>query len=65
MKVQIFSKVQTQKVIRDLRKAGYEVERKTNGYECHLDGALIFAAMVGSRGYLVRYDERLLTKGEK
>ena len=62
MVTQIFAKQQTQRVIKDLRAAGYTVEKKQSGiYECHLDGELIFAAMPGSRGYLVRYDQRLLT----
>jgi hypothetical protein len=61
----VFSKPQTQQVIKDLRAAGYNVNQKSQGfYECHLDGNLIFAAMVGNRGYLVRYDAKLLTPQE-
>lgn len=66
----IFSKPQTQAVIKDLRKAGYTVTKDNSGmYECKLDdippfggGELLFAAMPGHRGYLVRYDARLLTE---
>jgi hypothetical protein len=62
MTTRIFSKLKTQKVIRDLRKADYVVEKTSSGiYECKLDDELIFAAMPGHRGYLVRFDPRLLT----
>lgn len=70
MITKVFSKQLTQQVIRDLRKAGYEVIKGTGGmYECKLDDArhkqgVIFAAMPGHNGYLVRYDERLLTEAK-
>lgn len=63
MAVKIFSKPQTQQVVKDLRAAGYPVKKISDGhYRLALkNGDTLFEALIGSRGYLVRYDERLLT----
>lgn len=61
MTTKVFTKRHTQQVIRDMRGAGYTVSKIAGGYESNLDGELIFKAMVGPYGYLVRYDDALLT----
>lgn len=62
MTTKLFSKPQTQQVIKNLRRSGYIVEKTPSGiYECKLFNELLFAAMPGTRGYLVRYDPQLLT----
>lgn len=61
MVTKVFSKPQTQQVIKDMRSAGYTVDKLDGGYECKLYGNLIFKAMIGNRGYLIRYDAQLLT----
>lgn len=62
MTTKLFTKPQTQQVIKDLRSAGYEVTKDKFGkYDCQTDsGKKLFVAMPGSRGYLVRYDSQLL-----
>lgn len=62
MKTQLFTKVQTQEVLKDLRKAGYDVKKENDMYKVYLDDELVFQAMIGHRAYLVRYNERLLTE---
>lgn len=58
MLARIWDKRHTQSVISFLRKdMGQTVTKDAHGmYECKIDGELVFAAMPGSRGYLVRYD---------
>jgi hypothetical protein len=65
-KTQLFSKKQTQRVIRDLKHEGYTVKKDSGGlynvYVSNLPGdKRVLVAMPGTRGYLVRYDEELLT----
>ncbi len=60
MTTKLFSKKQTQQVVKDLRHAGYNVKRIPSGYACVFEKEVIFKAMIGSRGYLVRYNDRLL-----
>lgn len=58
----VWTKPQTQNAIKALRKAGLPVNKTNdgNGYELiHPKAGLLFKAMNGSNGYLVRYDERL------
>lgn len=66
MAARIWSKPATQGFIKRLRDAGYQVYGNTStGYESFdLDGKLIFKAIPGSRGYLVRYDEKVFPSKE-
>lgn len=59
MIVRTWSKVHTQQAIKVLRTEGYLVFKSEFGYECVLNGELLFQAMVGNSGYLVRYNENL------
>jgi hypothetical protein len=61
MITRIWTKQQTQKTIKALRLAGYAVNKVPNGYESTLDDNLIFKAMIGTRGYLIRYDANLFS----
>ena len=63
MTTRIWTKTETQTTIRALRHAGYHV-RKHYGYiymtdEKDADGQCVFTAMLGRRGYLVRYNPDL------
>lgn len=64
-KSQIFSKKQTQRVLKDLKHEGYTVKKESGMYSVYVSNLLgdkrVFVAMPGTRGYLVRYDEELLT----
>lgn len=66
MTTKLFTKPQLQQVLRDLRKAGYTVTLENGKYEVFIDGGVndtpVLVALNGSRGYLVRYDARLLTE---
>jgi len=55
----IWTKKQTQDTIKTLRNANLTVEKINSGYECKVNDKLVFKAMIGSNGYLVRYDENL------
>ena len=59
MIVRIWTKAQTQTTIKALRTAGYIVEKLNAGYECKLDNEVIFKAMIGTNGYLIRYKDGL------
>lgn len=66
MVTRLFSKKQTQAVLKDLKHAGYIVNKEQGRYLVYIDehsnsGLPVFSAYIGTRGYLVRYDERLLT----
>lgn len=63
MTTKLLSKVQTQTLIRDLRTAGYPVLNKGNGHYrlAFKSGEVLFEALIGTRGYLVRYDSELIT----
>lgn len=66
MTTKLFTKTQLQQVLRDLRKAGYIVTLENNKYEVFIDGGIndtpVLVALRGNRGFLVRYDARLLTE---
>lgn len=62
MTTRIWTKKQTQQTIRDLRTAGYDVQKKRDGYICNLGDLFIFQAMNGTNGYLVRYHEGLFSE---
>ncbi len=59
--VRIWSKPETQAFIKRLRSAGYEVAKGNFGYRLTINGVALFTAMPGSRGYLCRIDNRLVS----
>ena len=61
MIARMWTKKETQKILTGLRRAGYTVAKDEYGFYrgFDLDGGQIFAAMPGTRGYLVRYDLEL------
>lgn len=61
MTSRVWTKKQTQATIKDFRNNGYTVVRRSEGwYQCHVDGVLVFNALIGSNGtYLVRYETEL------
>ena len=68
--VRVWSKRQTQQTIRDMRRAGYNVGKLSDGFYKILDdngdvwsrdGVDLFCAMVGTRGYLVSYHPELFS----
>jgi hypothetical protein len=62
MKSELWAKRMTQSMLKEFRKAGYQVDKLGAGYQIIHEGQLIFKAMVGGNAYLVRYDKRLLTE---
>lgn len=62
MTVQHWRKADTQRTLRELRKAGFMVTKTTyGGYEAYDTDPeeLVLRAMPGRYGYLVRYEPRL------
>lgn len=60
MIAKIWTKPQTQEIVKVLRKAGAPIEKINGGYQLlGRDGALLFKAMIGHNGYLVRHHEKL------
>mgnify|MGYP003632724465 CR=1 FL=1 len=57
----LISKPNTQAMIKALRSAGLTVDKLSAGYECKQGDTLLFKAMNGSRGYLVRMQPNLFT----
>ena len=55
----IWTKTQTQTTIKALRVAGYNVVKIDSGYSLTINNEILFKAMLGSNGYLVRYNENL------
>ena len=55
----IWTKKLTQITIKQLRDAGLTVTKLDAGYECKINDELVFKAMIGTSGYLVRYNENL------
>lgn len=55
----LWSKSHTQSAIKALRVEGFVVTKIDEGYECFIDGNLIFRAMLSNTSYLVRYNENL------
>jgi hypothetical protein len=51
----VWTKPQTQNTIKVLRESGLNVVKLNSGYECKVNDQLIFKAMQGHNGYLVRY----------
>lgn len=62
MKSELWTKRMTQSMLKEFRKAGYQVDKLGAGYQIIHEGIIIFKAMIGGNAYLVRYDERLLTE---
>ena len=64
----MMNKKDTQTLLKNIRTAGYEVTKKnTNGpvtYEVNIGDQNIFRAMIGFRGYLIRYQEGFITPKE-
>ena len=63
MQTNVWNKKYTQTVIKALRQSGYEVVKSNSGYTCERGSTLIFKAMKGVNGYLVRYNENVITNG--
>lgn len=59
MIVRVLPKRDVQKRIKALRDAGLTVNKKGPIYECRLDDMMLFTAMNGRNGYLVRMREDL------
>jgi len=55
----IWTKKQTQATIKDLRQAGLPVTKLSSGYEAKVGTEIVFKAMIGTNGYLVRHHEEL------
>lgn len=55
----VWTKQQTQATIKDLRKLGLPVTKISSGYEGKVGDTLVFKAMIGTNGYLVRYRPEL------
>lgn len=70
MTSKVWSKKQTQKTIRALRNAGYDVVKQSDGhYKCDIKNdkgktVHIFTALIGHNGYLVRYHPDLFSESE-
>ena len=62
MKALVLSKPKTQKLLKDIRSNGYVVEKIANGYKVEEEGSILFQAMNGTSGYLIRYEEGFITK---
>ena len=68
MKTIVLSKPETQRLIKNIRSTGLKVEKIPNGYKCQAklkstgEYDLLFQAMTGRNGYLIRYQEEFLTK---
>jgi hypothetical protein len=59
MTTRLWTKMQTQQTVKALRQAGYVVNRTNDMYKCELDGENVFTAMLGYKGYMVRYNPKL------
>jgi hypothetical protein len=62
MTSKIWTKKVTQQFIKTLRDAGLTVDKIDSGYQCKLNEEVIFKAMIGHAGYLVRYEEQVITE---
>lgn len=64
--VKLFAKPTLQKLLRDMRKAGYTVNQPSPGmYKAFInadDKYPVLTALNGSRGYLVTYTTSLITE---
>ena len=68
MSVHMWTKKETQQTIKELRKAGYIIEKPNGIYKIMykgkpwmIDGKPLFSAMIGMGGYLVNFHERLMS----
>ena len=69
MSVHMWTKKETQQTIKELRKLGYIIEKPNGIYKIMnkkgepwmIDGKPLFSAMVGMRGYLVKFHEKLMS----
>lgn len=61
MDIRHWQKTDTQRTLRELRKAGFLVEKTPGGYKAYDTDPkeLVLTALVGRQGYLVRYARRL------
>ncbi len=57
MVTELFRKPVLQKALRDMRKAGFDVQKQTYGYKVVDGNELILIASLGPEGYLTRYRE--------
>ena len=63
--VRQLSKPNTQKILRDLKAAGYTVTKKSQGFYKVTDGdEEVLSAMVGHNGYLLRFKDDLFSEEE-
>jgi predicted transcriptional regulator len=64
MTVKLWTKPETQFFIKRLRENGYIVDKVDGGYVCHCKTEngidLVFKAMQGMRGYLVRINDNYI-----
>jgi len=70
MTARVWTKEQTQETIKALRRAGYTIPPKgdTGMYKTEEEyepGKKVFVAMVGTRGYLVRYWDGLFQEEDE
>ena len=59
MTSRIWNKKDTQGTLKELRHAGFIVNKINMGYEAFDGEELVLKAMLGFGGYLVRYENRL------
>jgi hypothetical protein len=59
MVTKVWTKPQTQETLKQLRAGGFSVVKIPSGYEAFDGMELVFKAMNGMRGYLVRHKEGL------
>ena len=52
----------TQELLKPIRAEGYQIDRKKNGYEVHLDGTMLLKAMIGRFDYLISYHPDFITR---
>lgn len=58
MTTKLWTKKETQSVLKTLRREGYQVEKISYGYKVYDGGNdIVLEAMTGHRGYLIRYEE--------
>lgn len=62
MTTRVWTKKQTQEVIKVLRDAGLPVVKANNKYETIVDGKTLFRAMLGTNSYLVTYVDNLFVQ---
>ena len=73
MKSRVWTKPNVQKALKSLRGCKgskgqnlFDVVKKSSGFyevKANKNNQIVFSALIGSRGYLVRFDERLFKQG--